>query len=88
MQTKRHDDEIELQKPKSIFKPEYISIAENHHRSERLYGGVQIVSPSQTKYRNTDRKIKRGIKRKVSDVSMHRFTADFVKKISRRHAKV
>ena len=76
------------QRPKSILKPEYIDIAQNHELSDRLYGTVKIVSPNQTKifhYRNTDRN--HGHK-KISDVSMHRFAGDIVKRIRRRHDKV
>ena len=92
LQTKRIDDEIEMQKPKSILKPEYIAIADNHDLSELLYGTVKIVSPSQAKiyhYRNTERKVKKmeGLI-KIRDISMHRFARDILKKIKRRHAKV
>ena len=90
LQTKRDDDEIEMQRPKSILKPEDIAIADNHDRSEVLYGTVNIVSRNQTKiyhYRNTERK-KRKLRKTVRDISMHRFAPDIVKKINRRHAKV
>ena len=89
LQTKRNNDDVEFQKPKSILKPEYISIAENHDESDLLYGTAKIVSPSETKifhYRNTERKMRGN--RKVIDVSMHRFAADIVKSIRQRHAKV
>ena len=59
LQTKRNDYEIEIQKPKSILKPEYISCSSNHNTSKILYGGVKTVSPSEMKvfhYRNTIRK--------------------------------
>ena len=63
---------------------------ENHNLSETIHGGAKIVSRSKAKvfhYRNTDRKIKRGVKlRDVTDVRKHRFAADIVKKISQRHA--
>ena len=86
LQTERN----EFQKPKSILKPEYITIADNHYDSERLYGIVQIVSPSQAKiyhYRNTAMN-QTGGGLSVRDVSMHRFAAHIVKIIGMRHFEV
>ena len=91
LKTKRNDDNSEIQKPKSILKPEYISVAGNHNGSKKLYGGATFVSPSQAKvfhYRNTNRNNEDIVIREVSDVSMYRFAADIVTRISQRHAKV
>ena len=91
LQTIRNDDEIEIQIFKSILKPEYITFASNHVGSKSLYGGCEIISPSQTKvfhYRNTIRKKQNAVMREVRDVSMHRFAADILKRISQRHTKV
>ena len=92
LHTKRRDDKIQLQKPKSILKPEYISVAENHNLSQALYGGAKTVSPSQIKifhYRNTDRHRKHNETEinEVTDLSMHRFD-DIVKRVILRHTKV
>ena len=91
MKTTRNDDIYVTQQPKSILKPEYISVADNHEKSVALYGGVKKVSPNQTKvfhYRNTNRNNKNVVIRVVNDLSMHRFAADIMTNIPQRHDKV
>ena len=64
----------EVQKHKSILKPEYMTIADNHYKSERLYETEQMVSPNETMichYRNSERHMKLEGRRAVGDVSMH-----------------
>ena len=64
----------EVQKHKSILKPEYMAIADNHYKSERLYKTEQMVSPNETMichHINSERHMKLEGRGAVGDVSMH-----------------